>query len=110
MTVRFPAMVCAIASLASIGCLTTIQGRVVDLYKETGLPRASFELHCPASDISVQALSLPPERDYRLLRGERPFPMNGDAVGVRGCGREAVYLYSNRYGWISNTDGSRLAR
>lgn len=110
MTDRSLIAMCAAACLCLLGCVATTKGRVVDLYRETGLQRASFDLRCPAAEISAQALSAPAERDYRLIRGERPFPMRGDTVGVRGCGREAVYIYDQGHGWINNTGGDQGPR
>ena len=58
------------------------------LGKEALANRASFELSCPAADL--QFVGVGNDSNYR-------------SVGVSGCGKKAVYVYTNSV-WVLNSD------
>jgi hypothetical protein len=80
--------------------------------------RAVFELGCPESELTVVTLSPTTEREYRLITGtgpgSKPFPINGDTVGVTGCGKEAIYVYVGQSGgggaWVNNSGLSKTTK
>jgi hypothetical protein len=73
-------------ALTVVGCVSE------GTFRSETLPRAAFELGCPADQVAVARL------------GDR-------SVGVSGCGRRAVYVYMPGMGYVNNTgvqsDGAR---
>jgi hypothetical protein len=65
-------------ALGFLGCVNEAS------FRSEMLPRAAFELGCPADQVVVTSL------------GE-------DSFGVAGCGRRAVYMYVARVGFVNNT-------
>lgn len=64
------------------------------------MARVAFELQCPPERITLQALN------RHLDNGFAP-ELDGDSgaqVGVSGCGKRAVYVYSKGAGWVLNSD------
>jgi hypothetical protein len=59
-------------------------------FKTDSLQRSSFELQCPAGSLEVTDLT-----------PEQAGP--GQQVGVRGCGKQAVYVFTESAGWMNNT-------
>ena len=60
--------------------------------------RAAFELQCPAEQLQITPLD-----DAAASHG-------GGATGVRGCGRQAAYIWdAYGTGWILNSGNKRLA-
>jgi hypothetical protein len=95
--------------MGTVGCVSTVTVRTDDLYRKSGLPRASFELKCPESDLKVTTLSVDKERDYRLLgdqqHGKRKEleVMRADGAGRRtnsglDAAGEPIYVLCGRDG------------
>lgn len=76
----------ALATLL-VGCVT-----VGESFRRHGLDRAAFEMQCPKDQLEMVALN-------RSL-GSAAF--TGSQVGVRGCGRQMVYV-ATEAGWIANS-------
>jgi hypothetical protein len=45
-----------------------------------------------------------------LLGDQQAFPVKGDTVGVRGCGREAIYVFAGSTGWVNNTGSEKQSK
>jgi hypothetical protein len=56
-------------------------------FMDRGMPRASFELGCPKEQLQVTDLG-------------------HGTMGVRGCGKQAVYKEVSGAGWVNNTGSS----
>lgn len=80
-SLRVAALV-GLVSLLVIGCANIVAQNAPGAL-QTAEARARFELNCP----SVQATIL----SQKLIQGFR-FDGSEHTIGVRGCGREAVYL------------------
>jgi hypothetical protein len=52
-----------------------------------GTKRAAFELDCPQAQLRVVDLG-------------------ADVVGVEGCGKRAVYKWTEKAGWVNDTGGN----
>jgi hypothetical protein len=78
----------ALSSMAALGCGATVRQSFAD----KALERAAFELKCPK-----QLIELIP-----LNRGLDDRNEQETQVGVRGCGRQTVYVYMKGAGWMSN--------
>jgi len=74
------------------GCAPTIR----QVFVEHALDRAVFEMHCPKSELEL--VQLDPPLDHRMVSGAH--------VGVKGCGKQAVYVYANQTGWVLNSDST----
>lgn len=66
-------------------------GRWFEGKKRSLARRASFELQCPESTLTLRPMGQTAD--------------GYDTVGVEGCERRAVYIY-NGYLWIMNTEDS----
>ena len=62
------------------------------LFNEKGIDRAAFELQCPKQHLELVPLS--PPLDEPIYSGAQ--------VGVTGCGKKTVYVYTNAGGWVAN--------
>ena len=75
-----------ILTLALTGCITEKS------FRSEVLPRAAFELGCPADQVTVT-------------------PLGDASFGVSGCGKKAVYMHVARVGYVNNTGvGPDVAR
>jgi hypothetical protein len=75
--------------VAASGCGLTVR----EAFDEYGLKRAAFELQCPKEQLELTALN----------GSFRSRAVAGRQVGVRGCGKQAVYVLSAGAGWVANT-------
>jgi len=67
--------------MGTVGCV--VAGSRSHFVKGNGLERATFDLDCPREQLSVVELS--------------------GGVGVSGCGRKAIYVFSMDSGaWVLN--------
>jgi hypothetical protein len=66
-------------------------------FREYGLRRAVFELNCPAEQLKTATLS--DGAANGLLQ------CTGAQVGVRGCGKQAVYRCSPNQEWRAEPSG-----
>ena len=71
------------------GCAPTIR----QVFVEHGLDRAAFEMHCSKNELEM--VPLDPPLDHRMVSGAH--------VGVKGCGKQSVYVYTNQAGWVLNS-------
>ncbi len=81
-----------VASLLS--CVTLPRARGAESsFRELALPRAAFELDCPAEQVAVSVLrDSDPEPESRGMAGAQ--------VGATGCGKRAVYVFTDSAGWV----------
>ncbi len=70
------------------GCGATVR----QSFTENALERAAFELKCPREVIEIVPLN----------RGLDSRNEQETQVGVKGCGKQAVYVYMAGAGWIGN--------
>lgn len=61
--------------------------------KEGGIKRASFDLQCPEDQLELHELN-----------GEKA--KIGSQIGVRGCGKQAAYVFTWEAGWVANSTAS----
>ncbi|HEX7667579.1 MAG TPA: hypothetical protein VF407_23765 [Polyangiaceae bacterium] len=54
-------------------------------FRDRGVPRASYELQCPKEQLEITDLG------------------NG-TMGVRGCGKQAVYKEVSGAGWVNDSE------
>src|SRR2546428_9701039 len=78
--VRFMLAGAAVAGLA--GCFSAM-----DSFRNYGMPRASFEMHCPTEQLKVTVLL------------ETPAGV-GSQVGGEGCEKRTVYVLVSGAGWV----------
>ena len=71
-----------IVVIALAGCASNL-----DTFKKDNLPRAAFEMNCPADQVTAT------EFDY-------------NTIGLTGCNKKAVYVYLKGTGWVNNTGQS----
>jgi hypothetical protein len=83
-----------LACLAVAGCYLPTPEDPRTSFRSGGLARASFEMACPASQLTIIELA-PTKNPYGLL------PI-GAQIGVSGCGKRMVYVCTAN-GWIANT-------
>ena len=88
---RFPVFALALLAVGLTGCYSTSMG----YFKSDGLPRAATDLSCPANQ-----LTLTPLNDEAKSWNDT---LMGSLVGVRGCGKQVVYLLDENLAWIMNT-------
>jgi len=84
----------SIVAIVGLGaaCASLRGPSVRTLFTEKGLDRAAFEMECPKEQLKLVQLNIPLDE-----------PMDsGGQVGVTGCGKKAVYVYSSA-GWVANT-------
>jgi len=63
----------------------------VDDFRDRMMTRAAFELDCPWQSLEIVDL-MPNDPIWA-----------GSQLGVRGCGRRAVYLWDGEHNWMANT-------
>ena len=93
---RHWSVVAVLAATVLSGCMGTIQNN----FTKNSLDRAAFDLQCPKDKVEVVALDKPLDA----------FATDGTHVGVRGCGRTAVYVKVEGYGshWVQDkADGAQ---
>jgi hypothetical protein len=78
----------ALSFLAAAGCGATVR----QSFTEYALERAAFEMKCPRAVIEIVPLN----------RGLDDRNEQETQVGVKGCGKQAVYVYMAGAGWIAN--------
>jgi hypothetical protein len=71
------------------GCAPTIR----QVFVEHALDRAAFEMHCSKTELELVQLDFP--LDHRMVSGAH--------VGVKGCEKQSVYVYTNQAGWVLNS-------
>lgn len=81
----------AVALMIS-ACYTTKEWRA-NHFRTNGLPRVTYELDCPESQLKITDISPPDE-------------MVGSTMGVEGCGKRATYVLVSGHGWMNNTAGT----
>ena len=82
-----------LAFVAGVDCASMTRPTVRKLFTEHGLDRAVFEMQCPKEKVELVRLNVPLDE-----------PVAGGAqVGVTGCGKQVVYVFSPQAGWIANT-------
>lgn len=79
--------------LALSACYTPIRQSFTD----HALSRASFEMECPRERLRLTGLNRSLDED----------PIAGAQVGVSGCERRSVYVYSPSSGWVLNSASHR---
>ncbi|MBS2026340.1 MAG: hypothetical protein JST54_00430 [Deltaproteobacteria bacterium] len=79
--------------LALPGCFSSeaISRDRVDDFRDRMMTRAAFELDCPWQSLEIVDL-MPNDPIWA-----------GSQLGVRGCGRRAVYLWDGEHNWMANT-------
>ncbi len=82
-----------IATVFLAASTTACRPSVRESFTAYALPRASFETKCPKEKIVLSPLTGTLE-DYAI---------DGATVGVDACGQSAVYVYSDRLGWVLNS-------
>ena len=75
-----------------LGCASLTRPTVRKHFTDEALPRASFEMQCPKENIELVQLGTALDEPVA----------NGSQVGVKGCGKQAVYVCSPS-GWVANT-------
>lgn len=60
-------------------------------FNRDALSRATFELNCPQDQLQMTVLNGNPDSH----------PLAGASVGVEGCGKKGVYVYTGN-GWVLN--------
>ncbi len=75
--------------LALSACYTPIR----QSFAEHALSRASFEMECPREQLRLTGLNRSLEED----------PIAGAQVGVSGCDRRSVYVFTSASGWVLNS-------
>jgi hypothetical protein len=84
------------AAMRVLVCVMVLSGCVTvtaeSHFRRHGLSRAVFDLRCPAEELEAHVLS----------RGS-DFDIGGAQVGVRGCGRQVVYVLSRDATWRAET-------
>ena len=50
-------------------------------------------MHCPKEQVELVPLNTPLDDGLR----------SGSQVGVKGCGKQVVYVFTNEAGWVANT-------
>jgi hypothetical protein len=90
---RYFVAVLGLVLAAQAGCATWRQPTVRQSFTARGLDRAVFEMECPKEKIELVSLN-PPLDDYVLP---------GAQVGVKGCGKQVVYVAVKGAGWVANT-------
>jgi hypothetical protein len=81
-----------VLSAVAVGLLACVPPRSLEGFVQPdggGITRAAFELQCPADQLQVVDLG-------------------GDAMGVTGCGKRAVYKWTYS-GWVNNTGADQQA-
>ncbi len=78
----------ALSLVAAAGCGATVR----ESFASNALERAAFELKCPREIIEIVPLN----------RGLDDRNEQETQVGVKGCGKQAVYVYMRGMGWIAN--------
>ena len=78
----------ALSFVAAAGCGATVR----ESFASNALERAAFELKCPREIIEIVPLN----------RGLDDRNEHETQVGVKGCGKQAVYVYARGMGWIAN--------
>ena len=91
---RWAATGLAVAMLC--GCALPMGPTVRQVFMEHALDRAAFEMHC--SKNGIELVPLDPPLDHHMVSGAH--------VGVKGCGKEAVYVYANQTGWVLNSQST----
>jgi hypothetical protein len=86
---RSPALRPLALMLLLMGCASIVSAR--ESFAEHGLQRAAFDLDCPPDALQV----------VQLAQGHRAglLQCTGAQVGVRGCGRHAVYVCGQYQEW-----------
>ena len=80
-------------------CSCVAHGTANSSFKSDGLPRAVFDLNCPAEKISITVLK---DTADGMIGGSRA-DLGGSSVGVQGCDQRATYVY-NGEAWVLNSD------
>lgn len=61
-------------------------------FHEKGLPRAVFELGCPADQVQIAV----------LVRNDG-LGCAGSQIGVQGCGKKATYVCDRAQNWVNDS-------
>ncbi len=78
-----------VAGLIAGGWLACAAPTVRQYFVDQALDRAAFDLRCSKSEVEMVQVSTP------LDQGMRP----GAQVGVKGCGKQSVYVFVRNHGW-----------
>jgi len=73
-------------------CAPTVR----ESFQRDALARASYEMRCPADQLQITGLN----------KGLDETLINGEQVGVDGCGQRVVYVNVYPTGWVANTQSS----
>jgi hypothetical protein len=65
-------------------------------FTDDAFDRAVFEMQCPKEKVVLVPLNPPLDEKVEV----------GAQVGVKGCGKQVVYVFTSGAGWVANT-GSR---
>ena len=71
-------------TLAALILGTSACWNATENFRRNALPRAAFELDCPAAQLQITELS-------------------ETTIGVSGCGKKAVYVSAPGARWLNNT-------
>ena len=82
-------------SVVALGgaCASMTRPSVRAAFNQMGLARAAFELECPKEQLQLAPLNPPLVEPL----------VSGAQVGVTGCAKKTVYVYTNQGGWVANT-------
>jgi hypothetical protein len=91
-TTAFKVFTTALCLALLVGCAPTIGQH----FRERAIERVAFETKCPRDQIELVPLDLPLDHPMR----------SGVHLGVKACGQQAVYVFTNQLGWVVNTESS----
>ena len=83
---RALALVCSALALAA--CAVTAESS----FHDKGLPRAVFELGCPAEQLQIGV----------LVRNDG-LGCAGSQIAVQGCGKKALYICDRAQNWVNDS-------
>jgi hypothetical protein len=83
----------AVAGFVSVLFLGCAAPTVKQYFIDHALDRAAFETRCPKNELEIVQLGTPLDENVRP----------GSQVGLKGCGRQSVYIFVRGTGWVLNS-------
>jgi hypothetical protein len=62
--------------------------------------RAAFDMQCTQAELQLT----------ELAGGDRNTNGTGAVYGVRGCGKQATYVYGPQHTWLMNSDSAKAEK
>lgn len=91
-----PLALVGLALVIGTACASMRLPTVRKSFTDEALDRAVFEMQCPKEKIELVSLNPPLDETVTL----------GAQVGVKGCGKQVVYVAVRGGGWVANTASS----